>query len=1199
MSQAQKTTNNEAGPNALSQLSEDIQTSTEWQWTFIGWPWWLVLPLTIAVLWYVRRLMRQEFDTFTNGALAGWQRHSIMTARTLTALLLMLLFPQPTCSRLKTESSLPTVTILVDASESMAVTDHDRTPTQTLDEMMALGWLDEDKRSTVVRALAVHVRELQDGLPDYRNIVSTSFDRAAWQTTAENLEKWADDLPEIEPLFAEITTRVEQRTSAAREPQLNPLTPLTPQSLSVEADPTSPADPEQSSEVVLDQEPVTGQRSALSALEKLLRTREQLTETLNELIARLTDTTDAFMEQSPDTSPDSLLTVLEEQARTINELSEVAQAEVDRHLVHEAHQDDLLATFAEDRQKLQELSRLERVRQVLVQQIEPHLQQQAQLEIVRLNNDLEPENLENDIPALGLTNFSAALGALAGRQQSGPIVILSDGRQTSGSDPLPMVHGLHARGRKVGTLGVGTIETPRDAVVAEIRAADEVFLDEMMRIQVRFRLTGLTQGQWHLVISENGEEIDRRPVFAATSWQYEEFSIPATQAGLARLTAALLWQEDQLNSIDNEERGLLREVWTGVALSKLDDLVRHKHFPDRPNVSERIKTTQVPSNWGDKYAQRTRGWLIPPMTGAYSFMIAADDQAEFWLGSSADPESISLVAEVQSHVAEKDFRRSKSQQSQAIRLRAGVPYYLEMRHLEMSGGDHCQVAWILPDGSRQEMIPADYLLPWDDERLKALEELQGESDQTPDQEEARTPQEVSRDNNQQQKIITVNEDPLRVLLLDLYPRWDLRYLRTLLGRDQRVEVEARYLSVERERGSQSKFFPASLEELHGYDAIVLGDVSREELGGTQAEQQLVEFVEAQGGFLIALAGPRSMPQRYALGGLADILPIFFRAEDTPTAASRGGWSISLRTEATEPPHAMTSILNDPELNHEMWLALPTLQFVAADVQLKEIAESLVDAKQGGKSVPLVAIHEVGAGRVCYIGTDETWRWRDRVGERIHQSFWLQVFRWGLTGRLRGNDARLQVGLDRSSMILGSDNRLRAWARDADGHTLNVPIHVDIIEEKANDSSNHKNEITSVNQLRRTLIPVRDAVGIQEISLAALPVGTYRMRVTADHTALSDLTEERLLIVREAVGAETIELAADFPMLARLADAGGGTFGGLHEWQSVVQSVAKDLEPVRSQTRRTFDIFRLGWLIMCLLVLLLGGEWILRKRAGLA
>jgi len=50
--------------------------------------------------------------------------------------------------------------------------------------------------------------------------------------------------------------------------------------------------------------------------------------------------------------------------------------------------------------------------------------------------------------------------------------------------------------------------------------------------------------------------------------------------------------------------------------------------------------------------------------------------------------------------------------------------------------------------------------------------------------------------------------------------------------------------------------------------------------------------------------------------------------------------------------------------------------------------------------PLVAVQPVGAGRVLYVGSDETWRWRYVQDGYYHRRFWANAVRYLATLKAR-------------------------------------------------------------------------------------------------------------------------------------------------------------------------------------------------------
>ncbi|WP_133659749.1 T9SS type A sorting domain-containing protein, partial [Hymenobacter sp. UV11] len=59
-----------------------------------------------------------------------------------------------------------------------------------------------------------------------------------------------------------------------------------------------------------------------------------------------------------------------------------------------------------------------------------------------------------------------------------------------------------------------------------------------------------------------------------------------------------------------------------------------------------------------------------------------------------------------------DFSRFAAQQSAPVTLTAGQKYYVEVLHKQGWGPGYVAVAWLRPDGVRQEPIPGSSLIPF-------------------------------------------------------------------------------------------------------------------------------------------------------------------------------------------------------------------------------------------------------------------------------------------------------------------------------------------------------------------------------------------------------------------------------------------------------------------------------------------------------
>lgn len=159
--------------------------------------------------------------------------------------------------------------------------------------------------------------------------------------------------------------------------------------------------------------------------------------------------------------------------------------------------------------------------------------------------------------------------------------------------------------------------------------------------------------------------------------------------------------------------GLLREFWTRRPGSGVTNLTDHWAYPDQPTGWDYLSSFQAPTNWGDYYGSRLRGYLIPPQTGGYQFSMAADEQAELWLSSDEAPDHKQLVTAVLAPTPAGVGNGSPGRLSEVIQLAAGQRYYVEVLHKERFGADSLAVGWQLPDRSFESPISAQHLEAFD------------------------------------------------------------------------------------------------------------------------------------------------------------------------------------------------------------------------------------------------------------------------------------------------------------------------------------------------------------------------------------------------------------------------------------------------------------------------------------------------------
>jgi hypothetical protein len=154
--------------------------------------------------------------------------------------------------------------------------------------------------------------------------------------------------------------------------------------------------------------------------------------------------------------------------------------------------------------------------------------------------------------------------------------------------------------------------------------------------------------------------------------------------------------------------GVYRQLWTnlneniGNTLAMLTNTAYNPNWPNNPAAS----CTHVFTNFETElstgmnyYGQRLQTFVVPPMTGYYTFWIASDDTSLLLLSSNENPANATPIASVTAWTSWRDFTEEASQQSALIYLQAGQRYYLEALMQQGTGGDNLSVQWELPNGT--------------------------------------------------------------------------------------------------------------------------------------------------------------------------------------------------------------------------------------------------------------------------------------------------------------------------------------------------------------------------------------------------------------------------------------------------------------------------------------------------------------------
>jgi aryl-phospho-beta-D-glucosidase BglC (GH1 family) len=156
---------------------------------------------------------------------------------------------------------------------------------------------------------------------------------------------------------------------------------------------------------------------------------------------------------------------------------------------------------------------------------------------------------------------------------------------------------------------------------------------------------------------------------------------------------------------------ILREYWLNVTGNTVASLKASANYPNNPTGSEQLASFEGPTNTADNYGSRVRGYIHPPISGAYTFWIASDDAGDLLLSTNDNPANATRIAFVGEWTDSRQWTKFASQRSAPINLVGGQKYYIEAIQKEATGGDNLAVSWQGP-GMAQAVIPGNFLSPF-------------------------------------------------------------------------------------------------------------------------------------------------------------------------------------------------------------------------------------------------------------------------------------------------------------------------------------------------------------------------------------------------------------------------------------------------------------------------------------------------------
>jgi uncharacterized membrane protein len=302
-------------------------------------------------------------------------------------------------------------------------------------------------------------------------------------------------------------------------------------------------------------------------------------------------------------------------------------------------------------------------------------------------------------------------------------------------------------------------------------------------------------------------------------------------------------------------------------------------------------------------------------------------------------------------------------------------------------------------------------------------------------------------NNQQHFPLRVDKEPIRVLYLEGFLRYEYKFLKARLEDDPDINLAAfvRRPNPELGQGEKPTLTP---ERLKNVDVVILGDMEGNYLAASEY-QALLKWLDEKGHALLVLGGYRACgPDGFRGTPLADALPVVF--VDKPPYQYETPFRIELTEEGKR--HPALQVAADSVKSEEIWSRLPPLLGASLVQRAKPAATVLAvnpNAKSDGQPAVVLATQRFGAGHTMILTADTTWRWSrlPRIhgqADTLYARFWSQTMRW-LTGRSTKDERPLlALATDRPDYEVARPVQIRLTRQSTPEHDLsNVNPEVEV------------------------------------------------------------------------------------------------------------------------------------------------------------
>lgn len=442
-----------------------------------------------------------------------------------------------------------------------------------------------------------------------------------------------------------------------------------------------------------------------------------------------------------------------------------------------------------------------------------------------------------------------------------------------------------------------------------------------------------------------------------------------------------------------------------------------------------------------------------------------------------------------------------------------------------------------------------------------------------------------RSNNNDATVhIRILTTKTRVFIAEGAPYWDSKFLAQLLRQQSHMDVhsvhrlsDSRWFSINSGEAtpseSSTEVFPETLEELSKYDLIIFGKNSEHFLTPRRIDA-LKSFVRDQGG---AVLFSRGKPYTGKLPELEALEPVSWATGNTasftmhPTA---DGQAAGLFGQAL------------PEPDSPVWKSLPPLKDAHRIDTVKPFTRVLARGSLEGNrgTFPLLLVRRYGQGVSGLVNADGLWKWdfypEARELGNMYSEYWTQLIQWMVAY---------------SEFLPGHQYSLRS-SNQAVG--INQPVVFTTSYRGSKADPAPVIQIQMPNGEEQTLTPAAvasdDGKPTWRASFTPAEAGHFEVLVKTDDSSPSPA----LHMTVSSPPAEKDNMNPDPVFLKDLVESTGGKIIQPAELDAFLKEAFSDKERIKKEANMIWQPAWAQWFPPLIILALLTGEWVIRRRQGL-